>query len=777
MIGHFPSPILSVTADAVQELEGEDAVFGLWALFTKCKESLKDGRRLENMSWRLWYREIAASQHSPCSSPGTMTPASCERSSPPITPISEDGRVSQDHAPDATLAPASGFPVAHSWHGEKPAPSFIGGRRLSSASVPMASKSHGAVHVGKLILGILPDKVVVPVVRLPSPPATHQVLPTVQLPDAPSPAPPSAAYPRVVVVNPTPHPTPPATPHLSHTPQAIFAAQPSLNLLPPPPARPLTSVLAPAQGKKQSVSRQSDLQAPRDVPPSQPDTRDDTLKPSDRRFFMQEAESPDRDSLESTSRATSGKFSVGHEMSPGSVSSNQTKSDGGGAASSSGGKRGLAGRSQGRKSKEAVRYVATRPAVHRTHAPAHQQHHPSRQTAQRKAATESKKTTFNFGSVSSNGSRGAEPGPSKAPAAPNEPSEPVVTRPCASPPKQTNGVAQPPRRGIVVSTSSDYETTDTDDDSEWASEDNSTGEREKERQREETRLREAAEEVRRQRDMFAKVPKRSYSNLNRTRSGLLSQLLNPDPTIFPPNHSYRTSHSTQDMTQFARQSGHAPSPLPTSKSSAAVPVAAQITAQVPARDRSAGDNGAYRLKGRPQGEEMEEDSDSGEENPDNAIQLSRSLAQQKLAALTDPNRRRNSDHAVPTQPAVRPAIPSVATAPIPLGHPYNLPAPPPPMTPRTIRRQMLATELSESLRRNLLWERQVSKINLTNRARRGGYLGDGLRPLTAVRAEISNGSTSKNAGRGGNEGVEERSRHTMTRNRSYAADDYHYAGW
>lgn len=27
-------------------------------VFTKCKESLQDGRRLENISWRLWYREM-----------------------------------------------------------------------------------------------------------------------------------------------------------------------------------------------------------------------------------------------------------------------------------------------------------------------------------------------------------------------------------------------------------------------------------------------------------------------------------------------------------------------------------------------------------------------------------------------------------------------------------------------------------------------------------------------------------------------------------------------
>ncbi|KAF8805397.1 DUF1752-domain-containing protein [Phlegmacium glaucopus] len=58
MLTAFPTPVLSITADAVRDLEGRDALSGLWNLFTKCKESLQDGRRLENISWRLWYRDM-----------------------------------------------------------------------------------------------------------------------------------------------------------------------------------------------------------------------------------------------------------------------------------------------------------------------------------------------------------------------------------------------------------------------------------------------------------------------------------------------------------------------------------------------------------------------------------------------------------------------------------------------------------------------------------------------------------------------------------------------
>ncbi|KAH9910327.1 uncharacterized protein BXZ73DRAFT_58654 [Epithele typhae] len=96
MIAHFPSPILSVAADVVKDLEGEDALCSLWALFTKCKDSLNDGPRLENISWRLWYREMASAQSTPSSSPGTLSPSFSEKRSPsPITPVSEDGIVAQ----------------------------------------------------------------------------------------------------------------------------------------------------------------------------------------------------------------------------------------------------------------------------------------------------------------------------------------------------------------------------------------------------------------------------------------------------------------------------------------------------------------------------------------------------------------------------------------------------------------------------------------------------------------------------------------------------------
>lgn len=75
---------------AILVINSQDRLsFSLHLVFTKCKQSLKDGRRLENISWRLWFREISYS-HSPNS--GTSSPALSDAGCPsPITPVSENG--------------------------------------------------------------------------------------------------------------------------------------------------------------------------------------------------------------------------------------------------------------------------------------------------------------------------------------------------------------------------------------------------------------------------------------------------------------------------------------------------------------------------------------------------------------------------------------------------------------------------------------------------------------------------------------------------------------
>ncbi|KZP03463.1 hypothetical protein FIBSPDRAFT_707143, partial [Athelia psychrophila] len=156
------------------------------------------------------------------------------------------------------------------------------------------------------------------------------------------------------------------------------------------------------------------------------------------------------------------------------------------------------------------------------------------------------------------------------------------------------------------------------------------------------------------------------------------------------------------------------------KSTAALPQAVQATMRPPVNGGLTGAmgrahiDGGYQPKGRRQ-QDMEMDTDSEDDNPDDKIQVSKSVAQERLAALAG---RRSVDKGQPKPQAPgrsHPHVPSIMSAPIPVGHPYNLYALSAPSTPRTTRRQMLATELSGSMCWYLLWQRQVNKNALGQR--------------------------------------------------------------
>lgn len=78
----------------------------------------------------------------------------------------------------------------------------------------------------------------------------------------------------------------------------------------------------------------------------------------------------------------------------------------------------------------------------------------------------------------------------------------------------------------------------------------------------------------------------------------------------------------------------------------------------------------------------------------------------------------------------------VSTEPITIASPYNPPEPLPVSTPRTTHLTMLTHELSDSLRRNFLWERQV------NHGRSGG----GTNPLSFMRANEDSSTANGDSG-------------------------------
>ena len=274
------------------------------------------------------------------------------------------------------------------------------------------------------------------------------------------------------------------------------------------------------------------------------------------------------------------------------------------------------------------------------------------------------------------------------------------------------------------------------------------------------RLRQVVEEAQGRLEMFAKVPKQSYSNPTRGgQPGLLSQLFKASPSAIAPGPLPHIVLPQPDLAQRSRRGQAAM--FPTHKSSAAVPLITEVTAEaaavpLPAREEQKLE-GPFEDCSKAQGMM---DTKGYEQLSESTASPSRSLAHESLAALAHPTRRRQHSDCSPHPHTVQ-----ISTPWIQLNHGCNLSIPAAPMTPRTARRQMLQTELSESLRRNLLWERCVSRPH--GAARRASIAGNGSRPTISPDGL----SGSPDVGE-----TEERRRRVLERCRSWA-HEYHYSGW
>ncbi|KAK2036773.1 hypothetical protein LZ31DRAFT_636417 [Colletotrichum somersetense] len=51
--------VLTVDTNVINKVDTSNPqnLYSMWTVFAKCSESVKQGRRLENLSWRLWNRE------------------------------------------------------------------------------------------------------------------------------------------------------------------------------------------------------------------------------------------------------------------------------------------------------------------------------------------------------------------------------------------------------------------------------------------------------------------------------------------------------------------------------------------------------------------------------------------------------------------------------------------------------------------------------------------------------------------------------------------------
>ncbi|KAK2784172.1 hypothetical protein FQN53_008781 [Emmonsiellopsis sp. PD_33] len=59
MPSRLSTPVLSVDPAKIHEVDTRNAesLHGMWMVFSKCADFMEEGRRLENLSWRLWTRE------------------------------------------------------------------------------------------------------------------------------------------------------------------------------------------------------------------------------------------------------------------------------------------------------------------------------------------------------------------------------------------------------------------------------------------------------------------------------------------------------------------------------------------------------------------------------------------------------------------------------------------------------------------------------------------------------------------------------------------------
>ncbi|ORX46562.1 DUF1752-domain-containing protein [Hesseltinella vesiculosa] len=107
-------PVLSLIKES--PITTEDLT-SMWHVFSKCKNNLENGRRLENLSWRLWYRESihrdtqSTSFSSSASTFGPSTPANSVASKPsaythflPLTPCSHTSPPSHVTPSQATVS-------------------------------------------------------------------------------------------------------------------------------------------------------------------------------------------------------------------------------------------------------------------------------------------------------------------------------------------------------------------------------------------------------------------------------------------------------------------------------------------------------------------------------------------------------------------------------------------------------------------------------------------------------------------------------------------------
>ncbi|KAG9094282.1 hypothetical protein FRC06_010967 [Ceratobasidium sp. 370] len=784
----FELPVLHISMAAVDKMQGPDALQALWTVFTKTTGALEDGPRLENLTWRLWHRQllndgVMMQRDVPVTTAKEPTvvevvevvsddsdsnddweddsaPPSRDPVQPPaITSTRRQSSTTALHPPacEAASRPArraSDLVLSASQPTVSARPAFTNESRTNSApEAPHAQHgSSQSTNIGRIISHLLPEKldVLPPSWALAQPsapvtaqddhaPSTPRTQPVQFLIHSPS-TPPNtsndylAAHlpPTLMVINPTPRPTPPDTPatHTRAVPTNIpVALSPGVTppaLAPPSALSQPHSVLMPCPSASDKLVSAAALPlTPTLVGP--PELTDEDSKK--KIFYVQSPEEfvEDVEEPETANKQTSA--STSHTITSVPVAP--------------------APLSMTPAANPPPAWSGT-PVVTRT-------------VSNPRASRASVRSPPNMLAPATP----AAPFTTIAPVTPPAPTQNAPTEAPRPPPSNnSSALLGLGRRAVHVETSSDLES---DSEELWSDDESDS----------EDPLARAANEAGRQRSMFEKIRPKPPPRIGR---GLLTNLMNPDPDLYP-QAIYRQHNSAQNLAAGRRGT---PTILQTSRSTVAVPTATAITAEqitthvtVDPKGRAVGGSGTrgLRLQGRPEGD-VDDDGSTDEENSI-SNELSKSVAQRRLEALA--NRAR-----APPPPAMEqvrhgePDSPALAPRPAPQHPPATIPYDMdirPIHSPRTVRRKMIAGELSESLRRNLMWERTSTRF-----AMGGGALGSGLRPLTAARPGVvaTNSDRGPDGTRSGDEDssqqLNEARRLALARNKSWA-NDFHHAGW
>ncbi|TVY42278.1 hypothetical protein LOCC1_G005943 [Lachnellula occidentalis] len=93
MPSRLDAPVLTVDVGLIHQVDTRNVenLFSMWTVFSRCAASLEQGRRLENLSWRLWNRETFCCD--PISEANATTPATS------IASRSPEGRYSSNDVP------------------------------------------------------------------------------------------------------------------------------------------------------------------------------------------------------------------------------------------------------------------------------------------------------------------------------------------------------------------------------------------------------------------------------------------------------------------------------------------------------------------------------------------------------------------------------------------------------------------------------------------------------------------------------------------------------